>query len=157
MPFEIEGTFKSTFVSCANIFYQHHDVLQDYVEIYLSEPVENWQKLEKRYNLIFEPVDSVDHKHQSLIQRRVAIVNRKLQGDDPIGIMTDELRHSLHRYRPHFDALIKALHEVGGKRNAEEEIKGGAEKIYSNCQRVIDMALDKRLLGRMWTGWIPFA
>lgn len=161
-PFEIEGTFKSTYLTAANQFYSNHDVLNDYVEIYLSEPVENWQKLERRYGLLMS-IDSEENGInlteglQSLIDHRLSVFNRKLRGDCPRDIMVDELQRSMHRTKPYFNDLIRALKGTGSPRREPVIFENSVQKISTNSREVIKMAIDKTLLGRMWTGWMPFA
>ena len=86
--------------------------------------------------------------NDEFIRRRIDTFKMKLRGRNPKMLMLEALKNSRHSKTAHYEN-IKDVFEGIEVKNEEEWLT--PEKLIQN---LIEISCDKKILGRLWTGWM---
>lgn len=142
-PFEIDGTFFNAFQHNLGFFKMNMECLTDYIEVYLSDPIQKWVVYHKN-----SKDNRSEFQNEEFIQWKVSQFTNKLNFADPVGIYLQELARSKHSNKHYFPRLVETI-----RSSCVKQITNKAEAI---TEQLMSIATNKNTLGRMWTGWLPF-
>ncbi len=99
LPFSIEGTFKYKMLEISQILNTNKQILFDYIEVYINEPLVDWQALEIKDDI----------NNQQFINQRIQVFKAKINGKNPLLIIQEEFKNSQHRKSEHFQSILNVL------------------------------------------------
>lgn len=146
-PFENQGTFAREFMIAYQAFNVNSDCLNDYIEIYLADPIEKWEDYSKKMN---QNVPMEVRNHEALVAWKVGQFNLKINCHDPRVVYLREIEKTCHRSKDYLPCLTKIM------RSSVSDVGGESFGVMKTTQMLIEMSTNKNILGRMWTGWLPF-
>ncbi|ORE05303.1 hypothetical protein BCV72DRAFT_250689 [Rhizopus microsporus var. microsporus] len=171
-PLGISGMLEIAMVNVLEAIQNDKDLLLNIMDIFVKEPLLDWkkaavkqakhQKTERgssvsRENSLAEPSSSSSTTDEIkwYPQKKLEIAKRKLEGDNPVDIVVDELTNG-HAKFTYYESACKVAQ---GERT--ENIR--AKLLGKRCadpkeqvQCLIDLATDPAVLGLMWIGWQSF-
>lgn len=145
-PLETESVFTPMLVDTLHLLRKQRDCLNDYIEVYLSDPIEKWIS----YNSALNSGKDENVVLDEFVKWKVSQFNQKLKGVDPRIIWISEIQRSRHQDTEYDTDLQNLITQV-----FFEEIKEDLT-VQEVAQRLMAMATSKSLLGRMWSGWAAF-
>ena len=154
-PLGIDGMIKKNMVHVLRCLRDHSQEILLCLEMFVKEPTMDWLMRAK-----LKSVGNVD-SDVSLAssdwnpEARIAIVQRKLEGANPVKIIQDELRISQIAGKAELLERYMMLTEGG---NDSLRKKMNSEGLYADEQVacLIEMATDKALLACIYIGWDPW-
>eukprot|EP01155_Anaeramoeba_flamelloides_P010613 Anaeramoba_flamelloidesa325894_113.p1 GENE.a325894_113~~a325894_113.p1 ORF type:complete len:915 (+),score=279.52 a325894_113:361-3105(+) len=149
-PLGYKGLLESNMINTFRALKENQDVLLNVMDIFLKEPLLDWQKfagmLEKRIGTV-KKTEKDSTKMEWFPTKKIEIAKTKFF-EHPRKVFLQEIRNSIHVGKPYFNAL-------------EEIITGGSDlqqatSINQQVEFLIDHATDPNILGRFWKGWQPW-
>jgi len=128
---------------------QSKDVLLNTMDIFITEPLVDWEKLARRLQVIQEGEGNASSWFP---EQKLRIVTRKLERDNPADILIDELRTSVHGRSPALKHLENIVTGVEGI-NVRTQFRGTCPSTAEQVACLVDLATDPNILGRMYAGW----
>ncbi|KAG1168656.1 hypothetical protein G6F71_008958 [Rhizopus microsporus] len=171
-PLGVSGILEIAMVNVLEAIQNDKDLLLNIMDIFVKEPLLDWkkaavkqakhQKTERgsnvsRENSLTEPSSSSSTTDEIkwYPQKKLEIAKRKLEGDNPVDIVVDELTNG-HAKFTYYESACKVAQgeptenvraKLLGKRCADPK---------EQVQCLIDLATDPAVLGLMWIGWQSF-
>jgi DNA-dependent protein kinase catalytic subunit len=153
LPLGSEGLLKQSMIHTLNALRAGKQVLLNVMDVFVQEPLLDWQKLARRVATIQRGVEkSDDETHLWFPKKKIDIAKRKLELVNPAFITLTELNESIHCNKSYMPAL-KDIVLGDPKVNFRATLK---EKCLTTKQQVeclLDQATDPNILGRAWGGW----
>lgn len=146
-PMGVNGAIKKNMIHTMRCLRSHSKAILTCLEMFVNEPTMDWQQQSKNIG------NSMGTEWNP--EARIKFVERKLNGDNPLKIIKDELLVSviaaipdiLHRYENLVEGDVESL-----RRKLPEENLNVEDQV--SC--LIEMATDKALLAMMYLGWDPW-
>eukprot|EP00106_Octopus_bimaculoides_P010915 XP_014778357.1 PREDICTED: DNA-dependent protein kinase catalytic subunit-like [Octopus bimaculoides] len=154
LPHGTKGTFERTMAHCLESLRSDKDLLTHTLEIFVREPSLDWLK-NAQTNMHRKAQDFSEEEDLSWYPKeKIDFVKRKLDGDHPAYITSDEL--SLNSYVKRFDAL-KAVTSIvlGAEGNVRSTLPQKHLTVEQQITALIDLATDPNILIRTFEGWNP--
>lgn len=154
-PMGIDGMIKKNMIHVMRCLRDYSQTILIFLEIFVTEPTMDWLMRSKQ-NVVGNIDTEVSLASSDWNpQARIAIIERKLAGANPVKIIQDELAISqiavktelLNRYK----VLTKG--EVGSIRYG---MNNDELTVQDQVSCLIDMATDKSLLALIYLGWDPW-
>lgn len=146
-PMGVNGAIKKNMIHTMRCLRSHSKAILSCLEMFVNEPTMDWQQQSKNI--------SKSMKTEWNPEARIKFVERKLNGDNPLKIIKDELSVSataanpdnLYRYENLVDGEIKCLRRKLPENNLN---------VDDQVSCLIEMATDKALLAMVYLGWDPW-
>jgi DNA-dependent protein kinase catalytic subunit len=146
-PMGIDGMIKKNMIHAMRCLRNNSKPILICLEMFVKEPTMDWQQRAKSIGNSKTP----DWNPEA----RIAIVQRKLAGANPLKIISDELSISIHTAKPDVLRRYKRLVEGGGD-NLRTKLDEKGLSVDDQVSVLIDMATDKSLLAMIYLGWDPW-
>ncbi|KND04346.1 uncharacterized protein SPPG_00077 [Spizellomyces punctatus DAOM BR117] len=158
-PLGISVLLEYPMINVLTAMRSRKDVLLNALNIFIKEPLMEWrrfalsqaQKQGKTSQDASGSSENVLNPPEWYPQQKLDIARRKLEGDNPCYITTQELEWG-HGEKPWFQAVRDVvMGEKGTNRRSDVGQKCSSVKEQVEC--LIDQATDPNILGRAWRGW----
>ncbi|KAI9359803.1 hypothetical protein BD770DRAFT_319254 [Pilaira anomala] len=152
-PLGISGILETAMVNVLQAVKDEKDLLLNIMNVFIKDPLLDWKKAATAESK--NQTDTVSSTHGAWYpQRKMNIVRRKLEGDNPAFIAATEIEngHSNRSYCKDIVTLAKGDPEHDIRAKMGDSCKTTNDQV----QCLIDLATDKCLLGVMYGGWMSF-
>ncbi|XP_065679642.1 DNA-dependent protein kinase catalytic subunit isoform X1 [Hydra vulgaris] len=161
LPLKDVSPYKQSMIVVLQALQQHSKMLISTMDIFINEPLIDWQNNAKKYESLALLKESSPDWYP---KQKINICKQKLNGVNPAFITSEELRNSFLHTRDQLllESYISIVegssqHNIRKKlldrtNNPEKEFLTVEEQI--DC--LVDQATDPNLLGRAWIGWFPW-
>jgi len=151
-PLQSEGLLNHNMIHCLRALRENKDVLLNTMNVFITEPLLEWEKLARR---CANEQGGNDGQSAWFPKEKIRIATKKLDGYNPALILVEELQGSVHAkrpYLPYLEKITKGVPEDNIRARVGEQCSSVAEQV--NC--LVDLATDPNILGRMYGGWAPW-
>jgi len=170
-PLDTDGLLKQDMVYTLNALKQHKDTLLTIMDVFIKEPQLDWVNAAKSSKSgraqahHHQPSSSSSLQSSSsltapkddvswLPKNKIAVAKSKLDGVHPSLVMAKEF-HESRFYKQNRKAFEKCLSFIAG---APDQLRAKLKctSVEEQVDCLVDQATDPNILGRTWTGWLPF-
>lgn len=154
-PLGIEGMIRKNMVKVLRCLRDSGPKILICLEVFVKEPTLDWQLKSKLKSVGVAETGTSEASSSWNPESRIAIVQRKLQGANPLRILKDELAISrVARKEAQFRAYMKLLD--GGDSDMRNKLSEDGLSVDEQVTALIEMATDKALLACIYVGWDPW-
>ena len=153
-PEGVDGEFRHTVVSCLRALRKQRHVLLDCSEVFIKEPLLDWQKQAQVRELVAS--DTYQSQVESFAwypKKKLAAVRMKLEGANPAHVLLAELAETRHANQPYYSRIAEAVLGARDALRRRLPAQGLSPEQQADC--LIEHATDPNILGRTWIGWLP--
>jgi DNA-dependent protein kinase catalytic subunit len=123
----------------------HQDILLSIMDIFVKEPLLNWDLLEK------------DRDNGELKSKKLEIAKLKLNKANPAFVMQQELVNSKYAKAPKLlGKLIEIVRGMPVQENLRSSTADICESFTEQVNLLIEQATDQNILARTYIGWMPW-
>lgn len=152
-PLGIEGMIRKNMIKVLRCLRDSSRKILICLEVFVKEPTLDWQLKSKMKSVGVAETGTSEASWNP--ESRIAIVQRKLQGANPLRVLKDELAISrVARKEAQFSAYIKLLD--GGDNGLRKKLSEDGLSVDEQVAALIEMATDKALLACIYVGWDPW-
>jgi len=156
------------------VFREAKPLLEGILSIFLSEPLQEWQRegdmLERKWRKVDmgadrpqqEPQEEVGSKHIAL---KLQHTSWKLEGRHPSEVLVEELRGA-HGRKKCWQRMKLVVEGTSGGSGAKEMTRraavaaaagpGASLRVSQQAECLLELAMDPHVLGRTFAGWRPW-
>ncbi|KAI8057473.1 hypothetical protein BDF21DRAFT_349187 [Thamnidium elegans] len=156
-PLGVSGILETAMVNVLQAVKDEKELLLNIMNVFIKDPLLDWKKAatsesKNQSKLIFRSIGNEQGSWYP--QRKMDIVKRKLDGDNPALIVTTEIEngHSSRYYCKDIVALAKGDPDHDIRARTGSSCKNTTDQV----QCLINLATDKCVLGVMYGGWMSF-
>ncbi|CAG8556990.1 5133_t:CDS:10 [Acaulospora morrowiae] len=159
-PLGSKGLLEYPMIKIMQIMHANKDILLNSMEIFVKEPLLDWQiRARRKANNQKNPESSeIDNEKARTAEwyprQKLDIAQRKLSGENPAYIICEELLagHSNKIFIKHIQSIAKGSPE----HNVRARIPRKCSSVKEQVESLIDLATDPFVLGVMYVGWISW-
>lgn len=149
-PFNEHGYFQSTMVHCLRVLIENKLPLLSAMKVFIQEPSIDWLKHAKKIELSVN-----DDENNWYPQEKISDANLKFAGIHPLVIFIKDIKSRRYDSKDLQEKILEYLEGVQGcDYRADQKREGLSPEQQVKC--LIDQAIDRNLLGRMYLGWEPW-
>ena len=157
LPLDSEGLLFHNMRHTLRALRNHKDVLLSTMDVFVTEPLIDWEKLARR--LAHEQRSGHDEDGDSasawFVKEKIAVAKMKLEGHHPSHIIVRELSSSVHASRPFIPSLSNIV--LGDpKYDTRASLPSQGLSVDDQVEALVDLSSDPAVLGRMYGGWAPW-
>ncbi|RHZ54169.1 hypothetical protein Glove_429g27 [Diversispora epigaea] len=157
-PLGPKGLLEYPMIKIMQIMHAHKDILLNAMEIFVKEPLLDWQTRARKQARYQRNQDSNEIDYQPRTEwyprKKLDIARRKLEGENPAYIVCEELM-SGHARKPFIDH-IQDIAKGSPEHNIRARVPQKCGSVKEQIECLIDLATDPYVLGVMWVGWISW-
>ncbi|CAG8511510.1 8195_t:CDS:10 [Diversispora eburnea] len=159
VPFRLTKQIESLMYPLGpKVMHAHKDILLNAMEIFVKEPLLDWQTRARKQARYQRNQDSNEIDYQPRTEwyprKKLDIARRKLEGENPAYIVCEELM-SGHARKPFIDH-IQDIAKGSPEHNIRARVPQKCGSVKEQIECLIDLATDPYVLGVMWVGWISW-
>jgi len=140
---------KHNMLHCFSALKENKDVLLNTMDVFVKEPLLDWEKLARR---VAREQGGEESGRSWLAKEKIEIVKRKLRGDNPAYITVMELKESVHASQIYHKSLQQIV--LGEPDfNVRAKVKEKCTSVKEQVDCLVDQATDPNILGRAYFGW----
>mmetsp|Transcript_15125 Transcript_15125/g.59220 ORF Transcript_15125/g.59220 Transcript_15125/m.59220 type:complete len:1470 (+) Transcript_15125:2-4411(+) len=148
-PLDSEGLLNHNMIHCLRTLQENREILLDTMNVFITEPLLDWEKLARR---CAREQGSEEEASVWFPKEKIGIASKKLSRYNPVGIMAQELRTSVHGKKPYLRHLERIV-SGEAKHNVRARIGERCDTVAEQVACLVDLASDPNVLGRMYGGW----
>ncbi|CAG8769719.1 35908_t:CDS:2, partial [Racocetra persica] len=139
------------------IMQAHKDILLNAMEIFVKEPLLDWQtrarnQARQQKNAESSEFDESSQTSEWYPRQKLDIARRKLEGANPAYLVCEELAFG-HSKKVFFENIQK-IAKGDREHNIRARVPQKCGSIKEQVECLIDLATDPVVLGIMWVGWL---
>ncbi|XP_062335709.1 DNA-dependent protein kinase catalytic subunit [Osmerus eperlanus] len=155
-PMKESGLIQSVMVNTVRAYRNDPDLLLNTMDIFVKEPSLDWKNFEmkqlKKGGTWTESVDTKEIHWYPL--QKVNFMRRKLEGANPATITSEELKLGFEK-DPAFKHMLSVA--LGSEEhNVRAKLEPESLSVERQVDCLLDQAMDRNILGRVWIGWEPW-
>lgn len=154
-PMGIEGMIKKNMKHVLRCLRNYKQMILICLEMFVKEPTMDWQMRAKMKSIGNVEQDVSLASSDWNPESRIAIVQRKLEGENPVSIIKYELSISQVAVNENLLKRYEALAE-GARDSLRKNMKTGELTADEQVICLAEMATDKALLATTYLGWDPW-
>lgn len=148
-PLDSEGLLNHNMIHCMRTLQENREILLDTMNVFITEPLLDWEKLARR---CAREQGSEEDASVWFPKEKIGIARKKLSRYNPVHIMVQELRTSVHGKKPYLRSL-EIIVNGEAKHNARARHGERCDTVAEQVECLVDLASDPNVLGRMYGGW----
>lgn len=148
-PLDSEGLLNHNMIHCMRTLQENREILLDTMNVFITEPLLDWEKFARR---CAREQGSEEDASVWFPKEKIGIVRKKLSRYNPVHIMVQELRTSVHGKKPYLRNL-EAIVAGEAKHNVRARLGERCDTVAEQVECLVDLASDPNVLGRMYGGW----
>lgn len=151
-PIGLGGAFKACMVHSIDAMRNKWHQLIDFCEVFVNDPVLDFSSMNHKKKII-RRVDSAtsstvteEIEEEPIFKKKIEFLRKKLQGYNPRYLLSEALGESKHKNIPSLKKVVE------GSVPLKTTVLSASEQV----DVLIEMAIDKNILGRTFTPWCPY-
>lgn len=154
-PLGIEGMIRKNMIHVMRCLRDFSSTILICLEVFIKEPTLDWQMRSKMKSFGTAETEVSQASSSWNPESRIAIVQRKLEGANPMKILKDELSiGQVAADEKHFKAYERLVD--GDEDNVRRRMNEDGLTVEEQVSCLINMATDKALLACIYLGWDPW-
>ncbi|KAM9839260.1 DNA-dependent protein kinase catalytic subunit [Aulostomus maculatus] len=152
-PLKESGLIQSVMVHSLRAYRAEPDLLLNTMDVFVKEPSLDWKNFElkqlKKGGTWTESINVKEINWYPL--QKVNFARRKLEGDNPAFITSEELKLGFEK-----DAAFQGMLAVAlgtEEHNIRAKLPAAGLSVENQVDCLLDQAQDQNILGRVWVGW----